>query len=133
GRFVAQLGAEHNQIDRVEIGRLVVGNTEVSGTVTRRGGGGWLADIHAPRIDARPLLKEAASGTPSVPSQPLAVNARVDRLVLGPERELHKLTAGLVRTGGIWQSGRIEGRYSNGHRLSLRFGEDGGHRLLFQS
>ncbi len=133
GSFAAQLGADHKQIDQVAIERLVVGSTEVSGTVTRRGNG-WIADIHAPRVDARPLLKEAVSGTPSAPSsQPLAVTARVDRLVLGPQRELLKLTASLVRTNGIWQSGRIEGYHSNGHRLSLRFGEDGGHRLTFQS
>jgi Protein of unknown function/AsmA-like C-terminal region len=133
GRFVAQLTADRRQLDRVEIGRLVVGKSEVSGVVSRRSGGGWQADIHAPHVDAQPLLKEAASGAPSVPSQPLAVTAKVERLVLGPQRELRQLSVGLVRTGGIWQSGRIEGHYSNGHRLSLRFGEDGGRHLVFQS
>lgn len=134
GRFAAQLDAEHKRVDRVEIGRLLVGNTEVSGTVTRRGAGGWLADIRAPRVDAQPLIKEAATGTPANQNaQPLAVNAQVERLVLGPQRELHKVTAGLFRSAGTWESGRIEAHYGNGHRLSLRFGENGSHRLLFQS
>ena len=134
GSFAARLSPDRGQLEEVEIGRLAVGKTEVGGTVTRRPGGGWLADIHAPRVDAQPLIKEAASGTPSAPSSPpLAVSARVDRLVLGPTREVQKLTATLLRTGGIWQSGRIEGNYPNGHRLLLRFGEDGGHRLVFQS
>jgi hypothetical protein len=131
GHFVAGLAADHKHIDQVTIERLVVGNTEVSGTVNRHGNG-WMADIHALRVDARPLLKEAASGAPSSPSsQPLAVTARVDQLVLGPQRELVKLTANLVRTSGTWQSGRIEASYPNGHRLSLRFGENG--RLSFRS
>lgn len=133
GHFVAQMGVDHKHIDQVTIERLMVGNSEVSGTVSRRGSG-WIADVHALRVDARPLLKEAVSGTPSAPSsQPLAVTARVDRLVLGPRRELEKLTASLVRSNGIWQSGRIEGHYRNGHRLSLRFGEDGGDKLSFRS
>ncbi|HEV8678597.1 MAG TPA: AsmA-like C-terminal domain-containing protein [Stellaceae bacterium] len=133
GRFTAQLGADRKHVDRVEIRRLLVGQTDVTGTVTRRPAGGWFADIHAARADARHLLKEAASGTPSVPSQPLTVNARVDQLILGTQRELRQVTANLARTGGVWQSGRLEGRYVNGHRLSLHFDEGGGHRLTFQS
>jgi hypothetical protein len=133
GHFVAEIGPDHKHIDRVSIEHLVVGNSEVSGTVNRHGDG-WIADIHALRVDARPLLKEAASGTPSSPSsQPLAVSARVDRLVLGPQRELAKLTASLVRANGIWQSGRIDGYFHNGHRLALRFGENGSHQLSFRS
>jgi hypothetical protein len=133
GRFAALYGADHQHIDRVEIRRLVVGESEVSGTVTRRTEGGWHADIHAARADARHLIKDATSGPPSPVSQPLAVDARIDRLVFGPQRELRQVTAGLRRTGGIWQSGRIEGRYANGHKMSLRFGEEDGHRLIFQS
>ncbi len=133
GHFAALLAADKKHVDRVEIRRLVVGETDVSGTVTRRAAGGWLADIHAARADARHLIKDATSDTPAVPSQPLAVKARVDRLVLGARRELRQVTADLLRTGGIWQSGRLEGRFANGHRMSLRFGEEGGHRLIFRS
>jgi AsmA-like C-terminal region/Protein of unknown function len=134
GHFAAQLGADQKRVDRVEIRRLLVGESDVSGTVTRRAAGGWFADIHATRADARHLIEEAKSDAPSsVPSQPLAIKARVDRLVLGARRELRQISAELLRTGGIWQSGRLEGRYVNGHQLSLRFDEGGGHRLIFQS
>ena len=133
GRFAAQIGVDRKHVDRVEIRRLVVGESDVSGTVARRAGGGWRADIHAVRADARHLIKDAMTDTPPAASLPLAVNARVDRLTVGPRRELHQVTADLLRTGGIWQSGRIAGRHPNGHPLSLRFGEDGGHRLIFQS
>ncbi len=133
GRFAALYGADRQHIDRVDIRRLVVGETEVSGTVTRRAEGGWRADVHAARADVRHLIKDATSGAPSGSSQPLAVDARIDRLVFGPQRELRHVTASLLRTGGIWQSGRIEGRYANGNRMSLRFGEEDGHRLIFRS
>jgi hypothetical protein len=133
GRFAALLAADRTHLDRVEIERLVVGKSEVSGTVSRRAAGGWRADIHAVRADARHLIDQVTADTPPSPSQPLALKARVDRLVLGPQRELHQVTAQLLRTGGVWQSGRIEASYGNGHRMSLRFGEDGGKRLIFQS
>ena len=134
GRFTAQIGADRKRVERVEIKRLVVGETIVSGTVVRRTGGGWSADIHAARADARHLLEEATTDTQRAPpSLPLAVNARIDRLVLGPKRELHQVTADMLRTGGIWRSGRLDGRYANGRKMSLRFGEDGGNRLMFQS
>ncbi len=133
GRFAALYGADRQHIDRVEIRRLVVGETDVSGTVTRRAEGGWRADVHAARADARHLIKEATSGAPPASSQPLAVDARIDRLMFGPQRELHHVTAGLLRTGGIWQSGHLDGRYANGHRMSLRFGEEDSRRLIFKS
>jgi len=137
GHFAALLSDDHQRIERVEIRRLVVDESDVSGTVTRRPEGGWRADIHAVKVDARRLIKDAASAAPSPPSPPsppLAVDARIDRLVFGPRRELDHATAtGFLRTGGIWRSGRIEGRYANGHGLSLQFGqEDGGH-LIFKT
>ena len=133
GRFAAQVGADHQHIDRVDIRRLVTGETDVGGTVVRRPEGGWRAEIHAARIDARHLIKDAMSGAPSPSSPPLAIDARIDRLMLGSGRELRHVTAGLLRTGGIWQSGRIEGRYANGHGLSLTFGGEDGRRLIFKS
>ena len=133
GSFAAQLTNDHKQLERIQIHRLAVGESDVSGIVGRRLGGGWRADIHAVRVDARHLIKEATADAPVVQSPPLAVNARIDRLVFGPRRELQQVNAQLLRTGGVWQAGKIDGRYLNGHRLSLRFGEDDGHRLLLQS
>ena len=133
GRLAALISADHQHIDRVDIRRLVAGQTEISGTVARRAEGGWRAEIHAPRVDARHLIKDALSGAPSPSSPPLAVDARIDRLTFGPQRELRHVTAGLLRTGGIWQSGRIEGRYPNGHGMSLQFGGEDGRRFIFKS
>jgi hypothetical protein len=138
GRLTAQLSADRKQLDRVDLRRLTVGDSNLTGTVTRRPGGGWRADIHAARLDARHLIKDATTATPAASpaaasSLPLALNARVDRLVLGPKRELHQVGAELLRSGGVWRSGHIDGRFAAGRRLSLRFGEGGGERLMFQS
>lgn len=133
GRFAAVLSDDHQHIAGVDIRRLVIGESDVSGVVTRRPGGGWRADVHAARVDARPMIKDATSAAPSRESAPLAVDARIDRLVFGPHRELNHVTANLSRSDGIWRSGRIEGRLADGHGMSLQFGEEDGHRLIFKS
>ena len=133
GRLAVLLTADRKQVERVEIRRFLVGENEVSGAVSRRAAAGWRADIHAARIDARHLLKDAMNAGRAESSPPLALDTKIDRLVLGPKRELHQVTAALMRTGGNWQSGRIDGRYANGRRASLRFGEDEGRRLVFES
>ncbi len=131
GHFAVTFGSDHKRIQQVDIRRMVVGQSDVSGRVSLRDGG-WRADIRAARVDARNLLKGATSGTPTGPSPPLVVNAQIDRLILGTKRELQQVSTNLTRTGGVWQSGRVDARYSNGHQLSLRFGE-GDRRLVFQS
>ena len=102
GRFTA----DGNAIERIDIHRLKLGDSDLAGTVARRAGGGWRADIHAPVLDARELLKKDkggsapeksdAAGDPSDPA-PLAVNARIGRLLLGPKRELRQVAADLLR------------------------------------
>src|SRR5204862_7800803 len=113
--------------------RLVAGDNDLSGAVTRRAGGGWHADIHAARIDGARLIKETAGDTGAPSPIPLAVTARIDRLVLGPKKEIGQVTAELLRSGGVWQSGRIDGRMANGQKLALRLGEGGGGRCSVQS
>ncbi len=136
GKFAVRLNGDHKQVERIDIRRLAVGDTDLAGTVSRRPGGGWRADIRSARADVTHLLKDATDGAAVLPtpeSPPLAVNARIDRLVLGPRRELQKVSAELLRTGGIWQSGRIEGAYANGRKISLSFGEGGSHRVTLRS
>ena len=133
GQFAAQFDDDRKEVSEVDIRHLAFGETDVSGSVVRRQGGGWLANVHAVRADARHLIKEATTGTPPPQSQPLAVNARIDRLVLGPRRELHQVSAQLLRVNGTWQSGHIAGHFANGRQASLRFGEDASQRLIFRS
>ena len=133
GRMAITTSDGGKQVERIEIQRLVAGDNDLSGAVTRRAGGGWLADIHAARIDGRRLVKEAASDTGTPSPLPLAVTAQIDRLVLGPHHEIGQVSAELSRSGGVWQSARLEGRLPNGQKLALRFGEGGARQFSVQS
>ena len=129
----ALLAADRKQIDSVGIHRLRIGDNVLGGTVSRRAGGGWRADIHAARLDASHLIKDAVNGGSAAASQPLAVNARIDRLVLGKQRELRNVGAGVLREGGEWRSAQIDASFSNGRSLWLRLGEGDSQPLVFQS
>ncbi|HTT78549.1 MAG TPA: DUF3971 domain-containing protein, partial [Stellaceae bacterium] len=59
GRMTAMLAPDRKSIAAVAISRLVIGGDELSGTVVRRPGGGWRADIDAARADATHLLHDA--------------------------------------------------------------------------
>ena len=139
GRFTA----DGNAIERIDIHRLKLGDSDLAGTVARRAGGGWRADIHAPVLDVRELLKKDKGGSApeksdaaddSSDTAPLAVNARIGRLLLGPKRELRQVAADLLRDRGEWRSAQIDAQYQDGGALWLRLGEAGDRgRLMFQS
>ena len=133
GRFAIIMNGDHEHIDRLDIRRLLIGSNDLAGSISRGKNGGWRADIHAARLEGNQLVKEALGDTGPGSPIPLAISARIDRLVLGPQRELQQVSAELVRDGGVWQSARIDGHYANGRKLSLRMGEEDGRRLVFQS
>jgi uncharacterized protein YhdP len=130
GRFGLTLTPDHKQVDRVEIKRLVLGGSDISGILARRPAGGWRADLRGPRLDASPLIHQDTGDSGTTNASPFAVAGHFDRLILGPHRELHNATVQLVRHGGIWQSAQLNGRYANGHQLALQISGDGPVRKL---
>jgi len=137
GKFAMALAPVTKQIDRVDVERLVIGNDDVAGLVMRRREGGWYVDLHGPTLDISHWIKDLAKGSASrnsTPGSPLQIDARVDRLILGPQREVRDFTAQLLREGVDWQAAQIEARFVNGHQLSLHSGkEEGRHSLTFRS
>ncbi|HTZ37357.1 MAG TPA: AsmA-like C-terminal region-containing protein [Stellaceae bacterium] len=131
-RFGVALDRDTRSVERVDIRRLALADSDVAGTVTRRPGGGWRADIRGPRLDLGRQVKHALDDdTPDNPA-PLAIEAHIGRLLLGPHREAHEVSASLLRERGQWQSVRVDSRLGPGqqHRLALSLG---GQRLHAES
>ena len=126
GRFALSLAGDRHEVDRVEIRRLLLGSTDISGTIMRRVGGGWRADLHGPRFDASQLIKQ----TTPPGATPLAITGKFDRLALSPKHEIYSVSTAMLRQNGVWQAVQIDGRYANGHRLDLVIGADSGNRRL---
>lgn len=122
GRFAVTLNREDRSLGRVDIRRLIVADNDFSGTVSRRAAGGWQADIHGARLDIHRAAKRALESDKPASMTPLAINAHVTELVLGPHREARNVSATLLRDRGSWQTIDIDGRLANGRNISLALG-----------
>jgi uncharacterized protein YhdP len=137
GRFAMALEPATGRIDRVDIRRLVLADDDVSGSVLRRRDGGWYIYLRGQSLDLSGWLKDLRKHSPQQrpdmePS--LQIDASLGRLTLGPRREVTDVAAQLSREGADWQAAQIDGRFPNGHRLSLRSANGQGRRnLTFRS
>jgi uncharacterized protein YhdP len=135
GRFAVALEPETGRIDRVDVQRLVIADDDFSGSVTRRRGGGWHVDLHGPILDLSHWIKGLRQSSPesSAADGPLQINARLGRLVVGPQREVRDVAARLMREGADWRAAQIDARFPNGHWLSLHSTTQAGRNLTFRS
>jgi Protein of unknown function/AsmA-like C-terminal region len=136
-RLDVQLGVnldEAGTVTRVDVARLAAGATNVAGTVTRRSEGGWRFDVRGASLDASVLLKNADASSKGEQTDPaLVVDAAVDRLIIGPQREALGVKSQLYSDGVHWQAMSIDfGMRGNG-KTSLRFGQAGGDRSFRMS
>lgn len=116
---------------KLDVKRLVVGGTDVTGTVARRAGGGWRVQLSGASFDAAPLIAEITRRSPDEPLQPpLVIDAQLDRLILGPQREARAVRGQLFSDGVHWQAASVDANMMGGGKLRLRFGVVGGERSL---
>src|SRR6202043_1510979 len=137
GRFAVALERDTGRIDRVDVQRLVIADDDVSGSVMRRREGGWQIDLHGPALDLSHWIKDVRPSSPQHSSPgdgPLQIDARLGRLVVGPQREVRDVAARLSREGADWRAAQIDARFPNGHGLSLHStAQAGGRNLTFRS
>src|SRR5262249_31310271 len=91
GKFSLSLTPDREYIERIDIERLLIGDDDSAGHCARRAGGGWRIILHAPPFDLTYWLN--APGNDRLPhhpptAPPLLIDARLDRLILGPRRQL---------------------------------------------
>jgi hypothetical protein len=119
-------------IQRIEFKRLRAGGTDATGIVTRRPEGGWRIDAQGRSWDGSKLLGRQKTPAPAQAkeSPPFALDARVDRVLLGPGREATQVAAQVVNDGKHWDMARVEARLGQQGTLTLRYGLAGGTRDL---
>jgi hypothetical protein len=131
-RLDVQLGValdDSGSVTRVDVARLIAGETNVAGAVTRRSEGGWRFDVQGASLDASVLMKKADAGSNGEQTDPpLVVDATVDRLIIGPQREALGVKSQLYSDGVHWQAMSIDLRMPGTGKASLRFGQAGGDR-----
>jgi len=128
GRFAFAAGG---RLQRVDLADARLFGTRAAGEVTppARGGEPWRIALRGPVLDLAPILA-APAGEEVGESVPMAFEARFDRVVLGPGRELHGLD-GRAATGprGTIAEARLAGRTAEeGGAFSIRVTPRGGGR-----
>lgn len=116
-------------VQRVDLPRLVAGETDVAGTVSRRVEGGWRIEVKGASFDATALMSEldrTAEGDRTAP--PLVIDASLRRLILGPKREALDVKGQLFSDGIHWQAMSIDAALVGNGKASLRFGQAAGDR-----
>lgn len=129
GRLALALARETGRLDRVEVQRLLLGNDDLAGFVTRRREGGWHVDLRGPSLDLSRWIKDLGNSIlrQSSPSDlPLQLDAHLGRVIFGQQREVRDFTAHLLRNGADWEAAQIDARFANGRRLALRSRKEAG-------
>jgi hypothetical protein len=110
GKFALGLTPDRQNIQRIDVERLVVGENDVAGHISRRAEGGWRVELHGPTLDLTHWLNESSNDSlsrHSATDPPLLIDARLGRTRSWPHRQLHDLSAQLIREGDNWQNARI--------------------------
>ena len=115
-------------IRRVDAPRLILGETDASGSIAPRKEGGWQVELRGMSFDATGLMTDLGRSAGTEASLPLVVDAAVDRLILGPKREARAVKGQVYSDGIHWQAASLDATLFGGKKASLRFGEAGGMR-----
>jgi hypothetical protein len=115
-------------IQRVDAPRLILGATDANGSIAQRKEGGWQVDLRGMSFDASGLVAGLGRSAGKEPARPLVIDAAVNRLILGPEREVRAVKGHVYSDGIHWQAASLDAMLVGGGKASLRFGEAGGAR-----
>ena len=123
-----RMQAGGSDIQSIEASRLLLGKTDLSGTIQRQAKGGWAASVAGKSLDAIKLLKDVGKGDQKSP--PLSLEARLDRVLLSDDREVKNLALRFVDDGRHWQTVVADASLNGNGKLSVRFGETPGQLAL---
>ncbi len=112
----------------VEVKQLAFGATDVSAVIDRRKEGGWRAEVRGKSLDISALMADIGKDSNTAATDPLLIDAQLDRLILGSEREARDVAAQLFSDGLHWQAARFDATLPGNGKINLRFGESSGDR-----
>jgi hypothetical protein len=121
----ARLAAAFDQsgLTRLDFPRFIAGDsTNVSGSLERMPSGGWRLTVRGTSYDASALFDELSQPTSNPQPPALAIDAKLDRLVVGPQRQVTQLTASLASDGPHWTDAVIDANLTGNNKFAVRFG-----------
>jgi hypothetical protein len=115
---------------RIQVARLILGETSLSATIDRQDSGALVVAAQGQRLDIRPMLAGATAPraeAPPLPLPPLQLSGRFDTLLLGPDRTLNDASGTAVYQQGAWRSLGATAKLPGGASVAVALadGEDG--------
>jgi len=117
-------------IERADARRLMLGRTDVAGSIRRQPAGGWAVSMTGRSLDATKLVTKLGKSGAAERGPPLSLDIRLDRVILAPERELSYLALRFVDDGRHWETVVADALFTGGGTMSVRYGEIPGQRDL---
>ena len=115
---------------RADFDRVTYGLNDVSLSLRPLQGGGYIAAVDGASFDLRPFTEEITDFSRQSASLPLRLNARLTRLIVDDAIQLSAVDVRAERGRKLWESARIEGRFTDGKELLLELDGDGERRRL---
>lgn len=108
------------------IDHLVAGDDDFHGAVTRGAQGGWRIVASGRSFDASGLIEDLNRSSTTEPA--LSVDARLGRVVFGPDRIARDVSALIVGDAEHWREASIDAKLSDKTSFKLRYGGAEGAR-----
>ena len=127
----ATFGADGAKLEEAEITHLAYGATEVEAMVAARPEGGFEIRLKGPSLDISHFLEEEEEEEGEEEEMmPITVSADVERLWVGPERYIAKVTGTVSHDGEAWRSIVFQGELGDGKKIDFQFVPEGQGRKL---
>ncbi|HYG91781.1 MAG TPA: DUF3971 domain-containing protein [Azospirillum sp.] len=127
GAGAVELVPATTALARIQVGELSVGRTRVRGELVPRDGG-YAVTLTGDSLDVEAFLKKARGGADPAAQEkrkPLAVSARLGRVVFGEGRQIDQVTGDMRNDGTAWSRLDIKGRAGDKGSLSVMYGQQG--------
>ena len=115
---------------RADFDRVSYGLNDVSLSLRPLQGGGYIAAVDGASFDLRPFTEELEDFSGQSSTVPLRLNARLTRLIVDDAIQLSGVDVRAERGRKLWESARIEGRFTDGEALALELSSSGERRRL---
>jgi hypothetical protein len=124
---------------RVEIQQATLGQSRFAGELMppAQAGQGWTIALRGPALDLAPVLSRPAEAAPDAAREaagedgPTRLDARFERVLLGPDRALTGMTASATVDGaGVVRAAQVQARLAGGGAVQASIAAEGARRRL---
>ena len=130
-------------LERVDFTQVSYGRTDMKGMLEPAADGGWTASLRGNGFDLEPFFDDLVRGPPGPAesddgAQPrYTLSTDLDRVWLGPDRQIRRVVGTLVQDGGRWRTVHLRGLVAasadKGFAIAIDSTDDGKRSLSIRA